>query len=159
MTKDCWERLRGYSVWVSADGMIIVTRETSPGEVPDVNRDAALLQRPLQTASLIGQVPTIAYAAAAATRLGMDVDSILLRNDRSEVAVLEVNLLRACGPEQFDRWAYTILEKLGRQCEKRGDRAGAIAAFEEIFKAYPRYAIVAENTTVEDKLRTLRLRQ
>lgn len=265
MSKECWERLNGYSVWVSADGTIIVTRKKSPGEAPDMNQDAAFLQQQLPTATFIGRIPTLAYAVAAAQRLGVDTSSICVRNDRSEPAVFEcsepaspaagpswktdvfgnlaphaqrllqqtrarrpaawmdymplmeiaeslafredranaveaysvlievapddvqrsaaramrglqfeklekydeairdsrvaLDLLRACGSETFEKWAYTILVNLGRQCEKHGDRAGAITAFEEIFRAHPRYAIVAENTTVENKLRTLRSRE
>ncbi|MDP2857249.1 MAG: tetratricopeptide repeat protein [Bacillota bacterium] len=55
-----------------------------------------------------------------------------------------IDLLKACGGGAFERLAYALYEHLGRQNEKKGDLRGAITAYQEIPKAYPRYRSVAE---------------
>jgi tetratricopeptide (TPR) repeat protein len=68
---------------------------------------------------------------------------------------MAINLLKACGLEKFEQFAYTLYEKLGRQYQKKNDLEGATKAYQEIFKAHPNYLIMTEKKSVEDKLREL----
>lgn len=108
LSRQCWERISTYQVWLSEERQIIITRSKLKNRRNNAKKDSQkLLNEKLPTAKNVGEFSSIAYATTLAIKFGLDAGKIRIRNDRSSVAVYGMEACPTCGKR------FTKTTKLG----------------------------------------------
>jgi hypothetical protein len=88
ISRQCWEKILSYDVWVAADGQIIVTKKGLGRKLEKPKEDAQrFLKRQLPTARKVGRMNSLHYAIGLALEFGLDQNRLLLQKNQNEVEV------------------------------------------------------------------------
>lgn len=88
ISRQCWEKIHLYDVWLATEGEIIITRKRVVKKFEESKEDnQQILNRLLPSARHLGRMNLLAYAIGLSLTFGLDPNNIILNKEGKEACI------------------------------------------------------------------------
>lgn len=89
LSRQCWERISTYRVWLVDDGELIITRKKFDNRPDEPKKDSQkFLSRRLERAKKAGGIDSLQYALGLALTFGLDQGRFQVKKDQTGMAII-----------------------------------------------------------------------